>query len=295
MTVTKRKSCIRFLRVLLGKLWWDRTCKQKALGGARTTSRLPLLWNLASVSYFAVGKRQHSESRHQLLSEQATNHLSHFLSATLQVTLSLQAYWQKKQSNRPSSWHYQTYVTCTQAGSAVLASKQQSWAEGFPNTSGAGKLCLFLPINQHRLWLPGAVNQSRAGRPANEMSPFATAEASKVIARSRARATVNISVFLDFFQRQHAQRVHGTQNERWQDESTRRPDGADRTLDDLLFIQIKIFPSIKLLQRNVSDVSLSGVRCASFMRRYPLFFSHSIGTFFTAMIYSSWSCFCIAH
>lgn len=140
------KSCIRSLRVLLGKLSWHRTCKQKTLGGG-TTSWLPLLSSLASVSYFAVGKRQHWESRHQLLSEQATNHLSHFLSAMLQVTLSLQAYWQKKQSNHPSSWHYQTYVMCTQAGNAALASQQQSWAEGFPNTSGAGKLCLFLPIN----------------------------------------------------------------------------------------------------------------------------------------------------
>lgn len=65
--------------------------------------------------------------------------------------------------------------------------------------------------------------------------------------------------------------VHSTQNERWQDESTQRPVCADRTLDDLLFIQIKIFPSIKLLQRNLSDVSLSGVRCASFMRQYPFF------------------------
>lgn len=93
----------------------------------------------------------------------------------------------------------------------------------------------------------------------------------KVIARSCVRAVVNISLLLDFFQHQHVEHVHGTQNERWQDESTQRPVCADRTLDDLLFIQIKIFPSIKLLQRNLSDVSLSGVRCASFMRRYPFF------------------------
>lgn len=103
------------------------------------------------------------------------------------------------------------------------------------------------------------------------MSPLTTAEASEVIARSCVRAAVNISQFLDFFQRQHVEHVLGTQNERWQDESTQRPVGADRTLDDLPFIQIKIFPSIKLLQRNLSDVSSSGVRCASFMRRYPFF------------------------
>lgn len=189
----------------------------------------------------------------------------------MQVTLSLQAHWQKKQSNHPSSWHYQTYVTCTQAGNAALASKAAELGRGVSKHLWCRKTMF---ISAHKLtqtlasWRCEPV-QSRTTSKRDVAVHDSRGEQGyrKKLCESRGKY-FSVSGLLPASTRGACSRYPEWTLTRWVN-TTRVC--ADRTLDDLLFIQIKIFPSIKLLQQNLSDVSLSGICCASFMRQYSLF------------------------